>query len=36
STKQKQINTSELPDGLYYLQAIVNESRIVKKVIIQH
>jgi hypothetical protein len=35
-TKQKQINTSELPDGLYYLQAIVNESRIVKKVIIQH
>jgi hypothetical protein len=36
STKQKQINTSELPDGLYYLQAIVNETRIVKKVIIQH
>jgi hypothetical protein len=36
STKQKQINTSELPDGFYYLQAIVNETRIVKKVIIQH
>ena len=36
STNQKKINTSDLPNGLYYLQALVNETRIVKKVIIQH
>lgn len=36
NTNQRKINTSDLPNGLYYLQALVNETRIVKKVIIQH